>query len=90
MNFYFRSVFVEICNHSHFFETYDPTEFRNQCFHFHRKLFGRHLGYSKWPPSESQFCPLFFDYMRYDDKFGDYPYILGVTGNDGTILNIFG
>jgi len=27
--------------------------------------------------------------VRYDDEFGGYPYILGVKGNDGAILNIF-
>jgi len=28
--------------------------------------------------------------VRYDDEFGGYPYFLGVKGNDGAILNIFG
>jgi len=33
--------------------SYDPIEYRNQCFHFHGKLFGCYFGYSKWPPSDS-------------------------------------
>ena len=68
----------------------DPTEFRNQCFHFHQKLFGRHLGHWKWPPSGSHFCPLFCAQVRCDDEFGGNPYILGANGNDGTIQYIFG